>query len=333
MKKVRFGIIGFGGFAESTIAPAMRLCSNTELVAIQKRSPELARQKASEFNIPHAFSSVEDLVAHPDVDAVFIVSANGCHHAETLAAAGAGKHVLVEKPMAMNVREAREMIGACKSANVKLMVGHMIRYSTAMRHVRELVRSGSLGTITFARADFVYDARLTKRGWLFDRKVAGGGPVFDIGVHCLDTLRFVLDDDVASVRSHLRPTPTDSVTESTASISLRFGKGTPGSIYCSFETHVRRSFIEIIGTEGTVSAENFTLGDRTITLTIGTRTRESGPAIHNEEVVVPNLYVEEITDFSRAILENGEPLIAAAVGLENQRVIDAVMKETDLSRD
>lgn len=332
MKKIRYGIIGFGGFAESTIAPAFRLSPNAELVAIQKRSPELARQKAAEFKIRHAFSSAEELVAHPDVDAVFIVSANALHHAETLAAARAGKHILVEKPMAMNAGETRSMIEACKSANVKLMVGHMIRFSTAMQRVRALIQSGALGTITFVKAEFLYDARLSHRGWLFDRKVAGGGPVFDIGVHCLDTLRFVLDDQVASVKSHLHPAPTGSVTESTGSLSLRFGKGTPGSIYCSFEGPTRRTFIEIIGTEGLISASDFTLGDRTIPLTVGKRKDGNSLETRTEEIAVPNLYVEEITNFSNAILGNGEPFIPAEVGFENQRVLDAAMNETDLSR-
>lgn len=331
MKTIRYGIIGFGGFAEKTIEPAFRLCSNAELVAIQKRSPGLAREKAKEFAIRHAFTSAEELVAHPEVDAVFIVSANAFHYAETLTAARAGKHVLVEKPMAMNTVEAQAMIDACNAANVKLMVGHMIRYSAAMKRVREIVRSGELGTIMFARADFAYDARLSKRNWLFDRRVAGGGPVFDIGVHCLDTLRFVLDDEVVSVKSHLRPPPTPTVTESTASLSLRFAKGTPGSIYCSFESPDRGSYIEIIGTEGRVSAADFHLGDRTATLSIGRRTDGLSLSVRSEDINLPNLYVEEITDFSNAILENKEPSIPGRIGWENQRVIDAALQETNLS--
>ncbi len=325
MHKIRYGIIGFGGFAEKAIAPALQASPNSELVAIQKRSAEEARAKAREFSVRWSFSRVEELVAHPDVDAVFIVSANFRHHPETLAAAAAGKHVLVEKPMAMNVKECEEMIEACRKAGVRLMVGHMIRFSTAIRRVRELISSGALGRITFARADFFYDARLTKRNWLFDRTIAGGGPVFDVGVHCLDTLRFVLSDDVSSATGHIFPTPTETSTEATASISLQFKSGIPASIYCSYEALTRRSFLEIIGMEAMLSVSDFTLGDRTITINLGRRIDGNRVESVREEIAVPNLYIEEITHFSNCILENREPLIPGHVGLENQRVLDAIV--------
>jgi 1,5-anhydro-D-fructose reductase (1,5-anhydro-D-mannitol-forming) len=325
MHRIRYGIIGFGGFAEKAIAPAFQASANSELVAIQKRSAEEARVKAREFSIRLSFSRVEELVAHPDIDAVFIASANSLHHPQTLAAARAGKHVLVEKPMAMNVKECEEMIEACRSAGVQLMVGHMIRFSTAIRRVRELISSGALGRITFARADFFYDARLTKRNWLFDRRIAGGGPVFDVGVHCLDTLRFVLNDEVASAAGHLFPAPTATATEATASISLQFRSGIPASVYCSFEAPTRRSFLEIIGMEGMLSVADFTLGDRTTTLTLARRIDGNRVETAREEIAVPNLYIEEITHFSNCILENREPLVPGQVGLENQRVLDAII--------
>ncbi len=192
---LRFGIIGFGSFAERAIAPAIRATPGAALMAVQKRSLDAARALAKAGGIPLAFATAEELVAHPDVDAVFIVSANAAHRAETIAAARQGKHVLVEKPMALNVREAEEMIAECARHNVRLMVGHMIRFSPLAQRMRDVVRSGRLGKLVSARADFIYDGRLSQRRWLRDRDVAGGGPVFDVGVHCLDTLRFVLDDE------------------------------------------------------------------------------------------------------------------------------------------
>ena len=105
-RKIRYGIIGFGSFAEKTIAPAIQASTNSELVAIQKRSMAAAKEKAAACGVGLAFDSVEAAVSHPDVDAVFIVSANSEHCRETMAAATAGKHVLVEKPMAVNVAEA-----------------------------------------------------------------------------------------------------------------------------------------------------------------------------------------------------------------------------------
>ena len=324
-KKVRYGIIGFGLFAKRTIAPAIQASKNSALVAVQKRSLEAAREEAVLLSIPHAFSSVDDLVAHPDVDAVFIVSANAAHCAETLSAARGGKHVLVEKPMAMNVEETKRMIDECSRHNVKLMVGHMIRYSPLVRRIREIIRSGQIGRVTFAKSEFFYDARLTHRDWLTNRAVAGGGPVFDIAVHCLDTLRFVLEDEVASVRSSLQPAVTETATERTAVLSLEFSGGTLASIITSYEAPAGRSFIEIVGTEGILSAYNFTLGSKTTTLQIALRTDGTILKSEEETIAVPNLYVEEITSFSSSIIHNTDPAIPGNVGLENQRVLDLAM--------
>ncbi len=326
MRSVRYGIIGFGRFAERAIAPAIKASPNSVLVAIQKRSLDAVRQKAGELEIPLAFDSVEALAKHPGIDAVFIVSANSAHCPETLAAAQGGKHVIVEKPMAMDVAEANRMIASCRAAGVKLMVGHMLRFSPLATRMRELVRTGEIGDPLYARADFVYDARLSHRGWLYNRKIAGGGPVFDIGVHCLDTLRFVLDDEVVRTESQLEPDPTETRTETTAAIQLRFFRGTVGSIFCSFSVPLRRTFIEIVGTEGVMSASGFTVGDRVTPLSIIRGKTDQTTEERTEQISVPNLYIEEIAHFSDCIVNNSEPILSGENGMRNQIVLDAAMQ-------
>jgi len=325
-QRVRYGIIGFGNFAERAIAPAIQASANSELVAIQKRSLAASKAKASEYGIRHACDSVDQLVAHPDVDAVFIVSANAEHCRETLAAAKAGKHILVEKPMAMNVAEAEEMIRVCDQSKVKLMVGHMVRLSPLTVRMKEIIQSGSIGRITFVRSEFIYDGRNSQRTWLLDQNVAGGGPLFDVGVHCLDTIRFILDDDVVSVKSHLEPIPTKATTESTAALSLRFSKGVLASIYCSYAAPIRRSILEIVGTEGTLFARDFTRSEMTIPLTVTQGKADREVETRVEAIVVPNLYVDEVTRFSSSILNNTDSPVPGTEGLKNQYVLDAALR-------
>jgi predicted dehydrogenase len=324
-RKLRFGLIGFGAFAERAVLPAMRDVQNVEVVALQKRSLAEAEAKAQIHGIPLAFASVDDLVAHPEVDAVFIVSANAAHCPETLAAARAGKHVLVEKPMALNVREAEEMIEACRSAGVRLMVGHLIRFSPLIRHIRETLRSGVLGSITYARADFVYDGRLSHRGWLRDRAVAGGGPLFDVGVHCLDALRFLLDDEVLSVSAVLSPVPTPERTEESALIGLNFRRGTVGAIFCSYISSTRRKQLEIIGTEGLITAGDFTSGNQETVVTTRLGTDAKPGETRTQTFRIPNLLSEEVHHFATAVLDGGGLDSPGENGLANQRVLDAVM--------
>jgi 1,5-anhydro-D-fructose reductase (1,5-anhydro-D-mannitol-forming) len=324
-RKIRYGIVGYGLFAERTIAPAMQLAPDSALVAVQKRSLAAAREKASALSLPHAFESVQALAFCPDVDAVFIASANVSHHDEVIAIARAGKHILVEKPMGMNVAETEHMAAECERNHVKLMVGHVLRFSPLIRHVRDLVRSGALGTIVSARADYFYDARLSRRSWLFDRAVAGGGPVFDIGVHCLDTLRYVLEDDVTSVQSMLAPVPTRTSTERSAIINLQFRKGTLGSITCSFEGPGRQTTLELVGTEGMISVNDFTMSKQTIILQIGKRVGAQLPEMTSRSFDIPDLYLAEISAFSQCILEDTPSPVPGTVGIENQKVLDLAM--------
>jgi D-xylose 1-dehydrogenase (NADP+, D-xylono-1,5-lactone-forming) len=326
-RTIRYGIIGFGRFAEKAIAPAIRRARNSEIVALQKRSAGEARKKADECSIPLAFGSVEELVRHPDIDAVFIVSANSAHCPETLAAARAGKHVLVEKPMALNSREAELMMSVCAENGVKLMVGHMVRLSPLVRRTRELIAAGRIGTVKAARAEFMYDARLSHRKWLIDRAVAGGGPVFDVGVHCIDTLRYVLAGEPSAVSADLWPVPTAFATEESAFISLHFPDGVMASVFCSYTAPFRRVTLEIIGTEGVITVPDFTVGDQLgrLTLTKGKADKPAG--VTAEEIAVPNLYIEESTMFTDWILrgEGKEPELSGSNGLANQRIIDRAL--------
>ncbi len=325
IKKVRYGIIGFGSFAERAIAPAILESPNSELVAIQKRNSDEVKVKAEQYKIPFAFVREEELIQCSDIDAVFISSPNSLHAQQTIMAAQAGKHVLVEKPMALNSTEAQAMTDACRKNNVKLMVGHMVRFSPAIEWLKKLVKAGTLGTIQYVRTEYIYDSRLSKRRWLFDRALAGSGPLFDIGVHCLDTMRFVLDDEVESVCSQLHPLPTSDRTEDTAFVNIKYSKGIIGSIYCSFNAPYRRSVFEIYGTEGIVSLSDFTLSERNVEITYigGKQGLPEQFPVH--KVFVPNLYEREITFFSDAIIDNTESPIPGEEGLKNQKILDAAL--------
>jgi 1,5-anhydro-D-fructose reductase (1,5-anhydro-D-mannitol-forming) len=324
-QKIRYGIVGFGNFAERRILPAILSSPNAEIVAIQKRSLKEAQAKGVQYKIPLAFDSTETLAQHPDVDAVYIASAVCNHAADTLAVARAGKHVLVEKPMAMNTVEAEIMIDACRKHGVKLMVAHMIRFSPLLAYMKELIKSGTIGPVTFARVAFMFDVRTSKRSWIHNIKVAGGGPVFDIGVHCLDTLRFLLEDDVVSVKSRLAPLPTQETTEETATLALQFSRGTLGSIHCSFDAPYYYNVLEIIGQNGVLNAEFFSRSNMTASLQIISGKNGTASSTQTEMVDVPNLYEQEITCFSESILNNTISPIPGEEGLKNQIVLDKAM--------
>lgn len=331
MKKIRYGIIGFGAFAERAILPAIRAAGNSEVTAIQKRSLDAARQKAAEHSVPFYFDSVEALVSSEKVDAVFIVSANSEHHRETLLAANAGKHVIVEKPMAVSLLQAREMIDACRAAGVKFMVGHMLRFSPLNQRLKEIVQSGMIGTVRYARSHFVYDASISKRSWVLDKQTAGAGPLFDIGVHCLDTIRFVLNDDRAvRVTSFMQPHHEGASVEKTSVLTVQFSAGTIATVYSSYETPYRESFIEFIGTAGTISAYQFTPSNTDAVIEIKRGKEGVVVPIERENVRVPNLYALEVEHFSNCILNSTDPVVTEKNSVHNQEILEMAL--TDLKK-
>ncbi len=323
MKKIRYGIIGFGSFAERAIMPALRASANAELTAIQKRSPEMAKWKAQEHGVPFYFDSVEALVSSPEVDAVFIVSANSEHCRETLLAAAAKKHVLVEKPMAVSMDEANSMADTCRRNGVQLMVGHMLRFSPLLKRIKELVHTGSIGDVTAAHAQFVYDASVSTRQWVLDKKIAGAGPLFDIGIHCLDALRFILNDDTAvAVHSIMNPGPESGSVERTNLLSIAFSRGAMASIHTSYESSYRQTYLEVNGKRGSLSAYYFTPSNTETELKITYGENGQVRRVETEKVYVPNLYTAEIEEFSSAILEGRPPAISIVSSLHNQQILE-----------
>jgi 1,5-anhydro-D-fructose reductase (1,5-anhydro-D-mannitol-forming) len=322
---INYGMIGFGSFAERTIAPAFLKTRFSKLIALQKRDPETAKKVAGQWSC-QAYTDPAELVKDPGIQAVFIAGVNSTRCADTILAAEAGKHVLTEKPMAMDAAECRRMIDVCRANNVKLMVAHMVRFSPAIRKIRDMVKSGRCGNIIAARAEFVFPATAAQRTWFFDRRLAGGGPIFDIGVHCIDTLRFVLDDDVVTVRSVVQPQPTELVTESSGVIALQFRSLVLANVTVSFVSGVRRTTLEIMGTHGMITCHGFSWIQYSPVITLTTADNPDEPV--TEEFIIPvgNLYADEIDDFSQCIMNDSIPSVPGEEGLKNQLILDAAMK-------
>ncbi len=321
---IAYGILGFGSFADRTIAPAFSETRFSKLAALQKRDPDEARRTADRWSC-RAYTDPAELVRSPDLQAVFLTGVNSTRCAETVLAAEAGKHVLVEKPMAMNAAECRRMIDACAAHRVRLMVAQMIRFSPAVRKIRDLVGSGRLGRVISMRGEFVFPAERSSRTWITDRKLSGGGPIFDIGVHCLDTMRYILGDEVEAVGALRRPEPDETHTESTAEMILRFRGGVMANIMVSFETDLRTIVLEVVGSKGSVTCRNFSLSKFSPTLSLTEVTEPEHPRTTESTIEVGNLYAAEIDHFSRCIMDGSDPLVPGEEGLKNQMVLDAAM--------
>lgn len=186
-KKIKVGIIGSGGIAQAAHMPGYASVPDAcEMVAVADVSLETAQAAAAKFNVSRTYTDYREILADPEIDAVSIATPNAYHHGPTIEALRAGKHVLCEKPLAMNANEAREMCRASKESGKILQVALQSRFGGPMQFMKKYVDSGSMGDIYYARAQALRRRGVPGWGVFIEKDKQGGGPLIDIGVHILD---------------------------------------------------------------------------------------------------------------------------------------------------
>lgn len=191
-KKVRIGVIGCG-FIGAYHARAALACEDAELVAAATRSTASLRRFQEQFDVPFATTRLEELAALPDLDAVAIGTPNYLHAPQSIQMLRAGKHVLLEKPMAMNAAEGKRILAAAERTRRVLQIGHNWRYDREVAYLEAVIRKGTLGKIVKAKAYGIHEL-WGPAGWFARKKQAGGGALIDMGVHAIDTVSCLLGD-------------------------------------------------------------------------------------------------------------------------------------------
>jgi len=194
-RPIRIGLIGAGGIASVHMQELGKLRGECEIVAITDAALPLAEKRAKEFGVPLVSPSPEALLSLPEVDAVIVAVPNKYHKAYTVAALQSGKHVLVEKPMGLNVEDAKEIVRAERRSGKVVMIGHQMRWEWVPLHIRERIERGELGRIYSAKTGWFRRQGIPGWGSWFTRKdEAGGGPLIDIGVHMIDLAFFLMGE-------------------------------------------------------------------------------------------------------------------------------------------
>ena len=317
---IRFGIAGFGHHAVKRLMPGFAKAQGCGVTALSRRDLQRAQESAREFGIAHAFTSTAELCACAEVDAVFVASPDALHLADALEAIRHRKPVLVEKPMAMNSAEAATMVEASRNAGVLLGVAHNMRFEHSVQWFRARVSAGAIGRPLLARAIFVAPMLSSPRTWVQDPKLATGGPMADIGIHCFDTLRYVLDDEVESVVMQAQY-DSHSVLEASASGVLRFSHGTLADVAVSGRG-AYYTMLEIAGENGVLSAVNALNVDHPVTLGL----RRGFDIVERTEVSNDDAYTLQLDAFAAAVEAGGPFLISGAEGLRNQLVLDTAFR-------
>ena len=325
---IRFGIAGFGLHAVKRLMPGFAHSKKGRVTALSRRDIAAARQSAADYNISHAFDSIEELCNSKEVDAVFVATPNSAHLKDVLTSIHAGKPVLCEKPLAMNSDECRQMVESARSHNVLFGVAHIFRFEESVNRIRELVAAGSIGNVVFARSEFSFMADPSHpRKWLYDAAIAGAGPIFDIGVHCIDTLRFVLQDEIVSVTTNAVSDDRSGSVESAASLGLKFSRGTLGSVLVSYRAQYRTP-LELVGRNGVISAEDAL----NVEYPIDIQVKRDGVKPEVITVANPLSYAIQVDAFADAVEGKSRFPASGEEGWQNQEVLDAALRSVKSGR-
>lgn len=262
MKTIRWGMIGCGAVAEVKSGPGFYKSSNSSLAAVTSVDPELTRSFAHRHRVSKAYDSTEQLLADQDIDAVYIATPPSSHKPLSLLVANAGKHVYVEKPMAMRFEECREIVEACEKKGVRLFVAFYRRAMPRFLKVKEWLDSGVIGDVRCVRAvqhqpPATEDLSRATLPWRLLPEVSGGGKFLDMGIHTLDIFDFWFGaiEQVQGIASNLAGLYD---VEDTVTATWRHVSGVQGSGSWCYVCGDGEDRVEIVGSRGRIELEFFT---------------------------------------------------------------------------
>jgi len=252
---VNCGIIGCGGIAKRKMVPALQECRTSTVVAVMDVDKAATDQVAQQTGA-RGYYTEEEVLADSEVQAVYGASPVYLHHKHVIMAARARKHVLVEKPIALSVDEAEEMIRECEGAGVQLSEGYMIKYHALNCKAKQIVESGEIGQVVFARAQLSCWYPSIPGAWRQNPDLGGGGALMDMA-HCYDLLQYIIGSPIVQVYAQCDTLTFDYPVEDSSTTLLRFASGAHGVVDAFFNVpdSAGQDRLEIYGNKGSIQAE------------------------------------------------------------------------------
>ena len=322
-ERIKWGVLGNAEIARVCVIPAMQKSSNGMVYGLATRSPENARQLAAENNISQVYQGYDDLLADPEIDAVYIPLPNHLHRTWTLKALEANKHVLCEKPFACNATEATEMANVASAAGLLLMEAMMYRFHPRNQIIRYMVTSGKIGTVTLVRSSFCYpmdEEILTRGNNARLQGETGGGALLDVGCYCVSVARWFMGVEPAAVQAqavyHANGVDMHLVG------SLRFAENGLATIEASFISALQQTY-SVLGSEGAIELPHdaFIPWEREAVFTVRGKDQEVG-----QKQVMPGAdeYLLMVEHFADAVLGKERLAFTPEESVRNIRVLDGL---------
>lgn len=326
MQPVGYAVVGLGAIAQQAILPAFANSKNARLIAVVSGDKGKAERLAGQFHAPRHYSYAQfgDCLRNPEVEAVYVATPPGEHEKYTVPAARAKKHVLCEKPLAATADACRRMVAACRKTSVHLMTAYRKYFEPGSVELKKIITGGQLGRIDVIHTAFTEfrPAGDSSPEWLFKRELAGGGPLMDLGVYCVNTSRWLAGEDPVEARavSWSRDKKRFKEVEEGVSFRLRFPSGLVLQGTSSYGS-VLMSFIQVHGEKGWASlAPAFAFEDeRRLTGKIG------GNSISQEFRAIDE-FALELDAFAECIREHRKPEPDGVQGMRDLIIIEAIYR-------
>jgi 1,5-anhydro-D-fructose reductase (1,5-anhydro-D-mannitol-forming) len=314
-QSIKWGLVGASGWSDHTFAPAILTASNAQLHSVVSSQSAHAESFCKKHGIHKGYSDFDAFLADDEVQAVYIASPSYLHAAQAISAMRVGKHVLCEKPMALNSAECRSMIDAAQQFNRLLSIGYMMRHHPVHRKIHADWAVGKFGKLVSAKAQFYFTYPGTPPDWRQKYATSGGWAINDVGTHLIDLLLWFLGDAV-DVYGSLSTSSCGFETDDHALVVLRSSNDGIGVADASTGVSGPAPRLELYGTKGYCIVEGTFLGQGgTVTQSI----EGESPITFDASDV--NLYQRQIEAFGRSILSKEPLLVTANDGLENIDII------------
>jgi predicted dehydrogenase len=253
VKKLKWGVAGCGRYAEHTFIPTLTFLRRSVVQSFYSRNINRAKELADKSSASGYFDDYDEFLKS-GIDSVFVASDNAHHYQQVIKAAEAGKNILCEKPIALNSKQAEEMIEACKQNNVLLSVNYIHRVHPHVIKAKEIIKNQTIGKLVSVNVssniDFSPDSNFR-----FNKELSGGGALRDIGTHMIDLLRF-MGGEIVDINGQIDNVVYSSEVEDFASAIVKFEKGGYGYFNVSYNCKKAFNRIEILGHTGAISIEN-----------------------------------------------------------------------------
>lgn len=344
MRKVRFGILGAGGIADRRTMPGMLLAEHAEIVSVMEIDAAVAERLRAKYDAKRAYIDEVELIRDPEIDAVYIASPISCHARQAKLAADHGKHILIEKPLALTAGEGQEVVDYCREKGVLIAAGLMMRFGSYVQAMRNAILAGKIGDVVSCFAHFTCWYPDIPGNWRQTKASAGGGALMDMGVHCIDLIRYVTGQNVKQVAAMHDTLSFNYEVEDSSTLLMRLENGALATVQSNFNIPDEASLwrLEFFGTRGCLVGRDV-IGqvdggnvDALFMQDVGSYDMQQDHAakVEREELPVEfgNAYTREVESFCLSVL-NGTPLeVSAEEAVAAQRIIEAAYLSNDEGR-